>query len=98
MRPSRRKDEPHPDGHGMTTQTAPADERWGALHDLDAWLRTPMLVLSFVWLILVLAELTWGTSDLLETFDLVIWVAVLAEFALRFTLAPAKSPSCGKTG
>ena len=98
MRPSRRKDEPQPDGHGMTTQTAPADERWGALHDLDAWLRTPMLVLSFVWLILVLEELTWGTSDLLETFDLVIWVAVLAEFALRFTLAPAKSPSCGKTG
>jgi voltage-gated potassium channel len=43
----------------MTTQTAPADERWGALHDLDAWLRTPMLVLSFVWLILVLEELTW---------------------------------------
>ena len=82
----------------MTTPTAPADERWGALHDLDAWLRTPMLVLSFVWLVLVLAELTWGTSDLLETFDLVIWVAVLAEFALRFTLAPAKSPSCGKTG
>ncbi len=74
----------------MTTPIMPADERWGALHDLDEWLRTPMLVLSFVWLVLMLAELAWGASDLLETFGIVIWVTFLAEFVLRFTLAPAK--------
>ena len=75
----------------MTTPTAPVDERWGALHDLDEWLRTPMLVLSFVWLVLMLVELAWGASDLLETFGMVIWVAFLAEFALRFALAPEKA-------
>ena len=66
------------------------DERWATLRELDDWLRTPMLLLSFVWLGLVVAELAWGTSALLETFGVAIWVVFLLEFALRFTLAPAK--------
>lgn len=66
------------------------DERWAALHDLDDWLRTPMLLLSFAWLALVVVELAWGSSELLETFGAVIWVVFLLEFGLRFALAPAK--------
>ena len=66
------------------------DERWATLRELDEWLRTPMLLLSFVWLGLVVVELAWGTSALLETFGVAIWVVFLLEFALRFTLAPAK--------
>lgn len=65
-------------------------ERWATLHDLDAWLRMPMLLLSFVWLGLVVVEFGWGTSALLETFGVAIWAVFLLEFALRFTLAPAK--------
>lgn len=70
---------------------SPADEeRWNALATLEDWLETPMLVLSFTWLVLVLVELAWGTSRLLETFGTAIWVAFLIEFALRLALAPEK--------
>ncbi|HEV7255772.1 MAG TPA: ion transporter [Mesorhizobium sp.] len=68
----------------------PNDERWALLHQLEDWLQTPMLVLSFVWLLLVLAEFVWGASSLLETFGMAIWVVFIAEFALRFALAPEK--------
>jgi voltage-gated potassium channel len=49
-----------------------------------------MLALSFVWLVLVLAELVWGTTGILETFGTAVWVLFLAEFALRLALAPDK--------
>ena len=66
-------------------------ERLEALHHLEDWLETPMILLSFVWLLLVVVELVWGTSRLLEVFGTVIWVIFIAEFALRFALAPDKS-------
>ena len=67
-------------------------ERLDALEQFEAWLRTPMLVLSFVWLALVVAELAWGSSRLLEVFGTAIWVVFLLEFGLRFALAPDKLP------
>lgn len=51
-----------------------------------------MLVLSFVWLALVVAELAFGSTRLFETFGTLIWIVFLLEFALRFALAPAKLP------
>ncbi len=69
---------------------ASENERWSALAELDEWLRTPMLVLSFLWLLLVVVELVWGAFDALETFGTAIWVAFLLEFAVRFALAPEK--------
>ena len=78
------------------TPPAPAapepHERWETLRELEEWLRTPMLLLSFVWLALVVAELAFGSSKLFETFGTVIWVVFLLEFALRFALAPEKLP------
>ncbi len=67
-----------------------AEERWTALQDLDKWLRIPMMVLSFVWLLLVIVELVWGTSHALEVFGTAIWMIFIAEFALRLTIAPEK--------
>lgn len=72
------------------TDPPETDQRWMALHDLDEWLQTPMMVLSFVWLLLVIVELAWGTSRALEVFGTAIWVVFILEFALRLTLAPAK--------
>lgn len=66
------------------------EERWAVLHQLEDWLQTPMIVLSFVWLLLVLVEFVWGASSLLETFGTVIWIVFIVEFGLRFTLAPEK--------
>ncbi len=66
------------------------DERWATLHQLEDWLQTPMIVLSFVWLLLMLAEFVWGVSSLLETFGTAIWIIFIAEFGLRLALAPEK--------
>ena len=65
-------------------------ERWRTLIQLDSWLRGPMLLLSLVWLLIVVAELTLGDGGLLSTVGTVIWIVFLLEFALRFTLAPGK--------
>ena len=66
--------------------------RWETLDELDEWLRTPMLLLSLAWLIIVLVELLRGSSRLLEIFGTAIWIVFIAEFLLRFTLAPEKLP------
>jgi voltage-gated potassium channel len=66
-------------------------ERWVTLRELENWLERPMLVLSFVWLLLVLVELVYGVSAPLEVFGTAIWAIFIAEFALRFALAPRKS-------
>lgn len=67
-------------------------ERWQVLEQLDDWLRTPMLLLSLLWLVIVILELTSGTSDLIATVGTFIWIIFIAEFAIRFTLAPEKRP------
>lgn len=67
-------------------------ERLDALEQLEAWLRTPMLVLSSAWLAIVLAELAWGSSRLLEVFGTAIWAVFVLEFGIRFALAPEKLP------
>jgi voltage-gated potassium channel len=66
-------------------------ERWATLHQLDDWLRTPMLALSLIWLIIVVVELTGLRSGLLEIFGTAIWVIFIAEFLLRFIIAPQKA-------
>jgi voltage-gated potassium channel len=65
-------------------------ERWTVLEDLDDWLRVPMAVLSLAWLLIVIAELVRGESELLSTFGVAIWVIFLAEFGIRLLLAPSK--------
>ncbi len=65
-------------------------ERWVALEQLEEWLEIPMLVLSFVWLFLALAELIWGDALLLEVFGTIIWIIFICDFALRFAIAPVK--------
>ncbi len=71
---------------------ATAAERWTVLDELDEWLRVPMAALSLAWLLIVVAELLWGESDLLSTFGIAIWIMFLAEFAVRLLLAPDKLP------
>ena len=69
----------------------PGEEgRWGVLRDLEAWAETPMTVLGFVWLALLVAELTRGLPPFLAAAGTAIWAVFVLDFALRFTLAPAK--------
>ena len=71
---------------------ASAKLRWRLLRDLDEWLTVPMVLLSLVWLLIVAWELVSGSTELLTTVGTVIWIVFLAEFAIRFALAPAKLP------
>ena len=66
-------------------------DRMVALAGLEAWIETPMLLLGFVWLGLLVLELTRGLSAVMTTLSTIIWVIFILEFALRFTLAPDKS-------
>lgn len=51
-----------------------------------------MLVLGAIWLALLVVELIWGLSPLLEAIGTVIWVIFIVDFVLEFTLAPRKIP------
>lgn len=65
-------------------------ERWRTLKQLDAWLDTPMLVLSLVWLVIIVIDLTYGSGPMLRFLTSAIWIVFIVEFAVRFTLAPGK--------
>jgi voltage-gated potassium channel len=67
-------------------------ERWSTLDQLEAWLKAPMLLLSFMWLLIVVAELISGKAALLETLGTTIWIVFILEFLLRLVLAPQKWP------
>lgn len=83
----------------MSQLTDEADERAPALDTarrellerVERWLETPMLVLAFVWLVLLIIELTRGLSPLLEAAGAVIWIVFVVDFSVRFILAPDKT-------
>ena len=65
-------------------------QRWKTLRQLDQWLDTPMMVLSAIWVVIVLLELTRGADPLLDVIASAIWIVFLVEFGIRFTIAPKK--------
>jgi len=65
-------------------------ERYDLLHRLEGWLETPMLVLAFVWLVLLVIELIRGESQLFFLVGTIIWVIFIIDFAVKLVLAPEK--------
>jgi voltage-gated potassium channel len=65
-------------------------ERYELLHRLEGWLETPMLVLAFVWLALLVVELIQGESLLFYVLGTIIWVVFILDFAVKLVLAPDK--------
>ena len=65
-------------------------ERRALLQHVERWLDTPMLVLGFVWLGLLVVELWRGLTPGLERAGIVIWVIFIIDFLLRFILVPEK--------
>ncbi len=66
------------------------EERYAVLHQVEDWLETPLLVLGFTWLILLVVEFIWGLGPLLQLTVTLIWVIFIFDFLLRFILAPHK--------
>ena len=79
---------PRLDENGATTTLD--DERLELLGRVSRWLDGPMTVLGFVWLGLVVLEFTRGLGPGLQTLGTVIWGVFVADFLLRFVLAPRK--------
>lgn len=69
-----------------------ARERYELLQRLEDWMETPMLVLAFAWLALLVGELVWGESRSFEIIGTIIWAIFILDFALEFILAPHKVP------
>lgn len=65
-------------------------QRRGLLRRISVLLDTPMTVLSFVWLVLMIVEFTQGLSPQLEGANYIIWSAFVLHFALEFWIAPEK--------
>jgi voltage-gated potassium channel len=66
------------------------NERREILERLEGWLETPMIVLGFIWLALLIAELRWGINPFLEILGTVIWAIFILDFVLRLVIAPDK--------
>lgn len=66
------------------------EERQSLVEQLEGWLETPLLILGFVWLGLLVYELIWNLSPALELLGTVIWIIFIVDFATKFTLAPQK--------
>ena len=64
--------------------------RWATLRDLEEWLETPLRILGFVWLGLLVLELTRGLTPVLAAATTAIWVIFLLDFGLRLLLAPRR--------
>ena len=66
------------------------DERRSLVAQLEDWLETPLLILGFVWLALLIYEFIWNLSTALEILGTIIWIIFILDFALKFLLAPDK--------
>jgi voltage-gated potassium channel len=67
------------------------DERRSLVARLEDWLETPLLILGFVWLALLVYELVWNLSPALELLGTIIWIIFIVDFALKLLLAPDKT-------
>jgi voltage-gated potassium channel len=65
-------------------------ERDELLKRFERFFELPMVILGFVWLALLIIELVYKTSPVLETFGLIIWVIFVLDFSIKFFLAPDK--------
>jgi voltage-gated potassium channel len=78
------------ESHGTGEPEGPPEERerWALLRELDRLTERPMLVLSFVWLVLIAMELVTGLPPILEQLTLVIWGLFIVDFAVELLIAP----------
>ncbi len=65
------------------TEEALKKERYELLQRLEDSLETPMFVLAFAWLALLVVELIWGESLLFEIIGTIIWGIFILDFAVE---------------
>jgi voltage-gated potassium channel len=66
-------------------------QRVQLLRQLTTMLDMPMTVLAFVWIILLIIDLTRGLTGWLSTANTGIWILFVVHFVLEFSIAPDKA-------
>jgi voltage-gated potassium channel len=79
----------------MTAELTPEQqhlhhERWELLEHIDTMTQKPMIALAFVWLGLLILDLTHGLGRMLQIASYIIWLLFILDFLLEFTIAPHK--------
>ncbi len=87
--PPQDRNEPFPE---EIDEKALVSERRALVEQLEEWLETPMLVLGLLWLALLVVDLVWGLTPLLEGIGTLIWGVFILDFVVKFSLAPKKIP------
>lgn len=65
-------------------------ERYKLATHISRALSTPMTILGFIWLILLVMDFTSGLSRALRIASYVIWGIFIAQFVLEFSITPKK--------
>ncbi|MDM7916369.1 MAG: ion transporter [Candidatus Eisenbacteria bacterium] len=81
-------DRPEPPDHEVLRQSR--QQRWELLAQLKELLDRPMIVLSLVWVVLLILDLTRGLGPTLATLNYVIWGLFVLQFLVEFVIAPEK--------
>jgi voltage-gated potassium channel len=75
---------------GAGTHHALERERFRLAIRISKALATPMTVLGFLWLVLLVLDLTRGLSPLLSRLSYLIWGLFVLQFLIEFVIAPRK--------
>lgn len=67
-----------------------SDQRARLVRQLTALLDKPMTILAFVWIALLIVDLTQGLKGWMSTANMLIWALFVIHFALEFFIAPDK--------
>lgn len=65
-------------------------QRSSLVRTIENVLEGPMIFLGFVWLTLLIVELIWGLSPVLELMSTAIWIIFIIDFLLKLILSPQK--------
>lgn len=60
------------------------------LRKVEQMTETPLIILGFIWLILVVIDLLNRTTSFLDAISVVIWIIFIIDFLIKFFLSPAK--------
>lgn len=75
----------------MSVKKKLTKKRLQLLHEIEEFLEGPMVFLGFVWLVLLIVELTSGLSPAFEKLSLLIWIIFIVDFLIKLILAPQKT-------
>lgn len=66
------------------------DERIELLSQINDLFDLPLIILSIVWLVLIVADFVYGLSPFLQELSTLIWIIFILDFLIEFYISPKK--------